>query len=123
LLLGMVLSLCFRYRFWEIPIFVSAHGAIELTAIFIAGGAGLLIGKALLMPGDLRRIDALVENGGLAIKLILGCIPMLLIAGLIEGFISPARIPAAYKFSISAMSAALMALYFLKADLREKGSL
>jgi len=123
LLLGMVLSLCFRYRFWEIPIFVSAHGVIELTAIFIAGGAGLLIGKALLMPGDLRRIDALVENGALAIKLILGCIPMLLIAGLIEGFISPARIPAAYKFSISAMSAALMALYFLKADLREKGSL
>jgi uncharacterized membrane protein SpoIIM required for sporulation len=123
LLLGMVLSLCFHYRFWEIPIFVSAHGVIELTAIFIAGGAGLLIGKALLMPGDLRRTDALVENGRLAIKLILGCIPMLLIAGLIEGFISPARIPAAYKFSISAMSAALMVLYFLKADLRKKGSL
>lgn len=118
LLLGMVLSLCFRYRFWEVPIFVSAHGVIELTAIFIAGGAGLLIGKALLMPGDLRRIDALVENGRLAIKLILGCIPMLLIAGLIEGFISPAHIPAAYKFSISAMSALLMAVYFLKADRR-----
>ena len=116
LLLGMVLSLCFRYRFWEIPIFVSAHGVIELTAIFIAGGAGLLIGKALLMPGDLRRIDALVENGRLAIKLILGCIPMLLIAGLIEGFISPAHIPAAYKFSISGMSAILMAMYFLKTD-------
>jgi uncharacterized membrane protein SpoIIM required for sporulation len=114
LLLGMVLSLCFRYRFWEIPIFVSSHGVIELTAIFIAGGAGLLIGKALLMPSDLRRIDALVENGRLAIKLILGCIPMLLIAGLIEGFISPAHIPAAYKFSISAMSALLMAMYFLK---------
>ena len=119
LLLGMVLSLCFRYRFWEIPIFVSAHGVIELTAIFIAGGAGLLIGKALLMPGDLRRIDALVENGRLAIKLILGCVPMLLIAGLIEGFISPAHIPAAYKFSISAMSALLMAMYFLKTDPRQ----
>jgi uncharacterized membrane protein SpoIIM required for sporulation len=114
LLLGMVLSLCLRYRFWEVPIFVSAHGVIELTAIFIAGGAGLLIGKALLMPGDLRRIDALVENGRLAIKLILGCIPMLLIAGLIEGFISPAHIPAAFKFSISAMSALLMTMYFLK---------
>lgn len=118
LLLGMVLSLCFRYRFWEVPIFISAHGVIELTAIFIAGGAGLLIGKALLIPGDLRRIDALVENGRLAIKLILGCIPMLLIAGLIEGFISPADIPAAYKFSISAMSALLLVMYFLKADRR-----
>lgn len=116
LLLGMVLSLCFRYRFWDIPIFVSAHGVIELTAIFIAGGAGLLIGKALLMPGELRRIDALVENGRLAIKLILGCIPMLLIAGLIEGFISPARIAPAYKFSISALSAIVMTMYFLKPD-------
>ena len=118
LLLGMVMSLCIRYRFWEIPIFVSAHGVIELTAIFIAGGAGLLIGKALLMPGDLRRIDALVENGRLAIKLILGCIPMLLIAGLIEGFISPAHVPAAFKFSVSAMSALLMVMYFLKHDER-----
>lgn len=122
LLLGMVISLCFRYRFWEILIFVSAHGVIELTAIFIAGGAGLLIGKALLMPGDLRRVDALVENGRLAIKLILGCIPMLLIAGLIEGFISPAHIPAAFKFSVSAMSALVMVMYFLKHDPRETSS-
>ena len=125
LLLGMVLSLCFRYRFWEIPIFVSAHGVIELTAIFISGGAGLLIGKALLMPGDLRRIDALVENGRLAIKLVLGCIPMLLIAGLIEGFISPAHIPPSFKFSVSAMSAVVMVIYFLKpnrADIGDIGS-
>ncbi|HKY03599.1 MAG TPA: stage II sporulation protein M, partial [Blastocatellia bacterium] len=42
LLIGLVMGLCFRYRFWDIPIFVSAHGVIELTAIFIAGGAGLL---------------------------------------------------------------------------------
>jgi uncharacterized membrane protein SpoIIM required for sporulation len=120
LLLGMVLSLCVRYRFWEIPIFVSAHGVIELTAIFIAGGAGLMIGKALLMPGDRRRIDALVTNGLLAIKLILGTIPMLLIAGLIEGFISPAHIAPAYKFSISAMSALVMTMYFLKTDMRQR---
>lgn len=118
LLLGVVLSLCYRYKFSAIPIFVSAHGVIELTAIFIAGGAGLLIGQALLMPGDRRRIDALVINGVLAIKLILGCIPMLLIAGLIEGFISPANIPPAYKFSISGLSALLMAMYFLKSDNR-----
>ena len=119
LLLGMVMSLCIRYRFWEIPTFIAAHGVIELTAIFIAGGAGLLIGKALLMPGDLRRIDALVTNGRMAIKLILGCIPMLLIAGLIEGFVSPAHIPRAYKFSISALSALVMAIYFLKPDPRD----
>jgi uncharacterized membrane protein SpoIIM required for sporulation len=123
LLLGIVFELCIRYRFWEIPIFIAAHGVIELTAIFIAGGAGLLVGKALLIPGDMRRIDALVTNGLLAIKLVLGCIPMLLIAGLIEGFISPSHILPAYKFSISALSALVMAMYFLKADPREEGSL
>jgi uncharacterized membrane protein SpoIIM required for sporulation len=116
LLLGVVMALCVRYRFWEIPTFIAAHGVIELTAIFIAGGAGLMIGKALLMPGDLRRIDALVTNGALAIKLILGTIPMLLIAGLIEGFISPAHIPSWIKFTTSAMSALAMAVYFLKAE-------
>lgn len=122
LLLGMVMGLCVRYRFWEIPTFVAAHGVIELTAIFIAGGAGLLVGKSLLMPGDLRRIDALVINGRLAVKLILGCIPMLLIAGIIEGFISPAHIPAYIKFSISGMSALAMTLYFLKPDRRKQKS-
>lgn len=116
LLLGVVFELCIRHRFWEIPIFIAAHGVIELTAIFIAGGAGLLVGKALLMPGDMRRIDALVTNGLLAIKLILGCIPMLLIAGLIEGFISPAHIWSGYKFGISGLSALVMMMYFLKQD-------
>lgn len=115
-LLGIVFELCIRYRFWEIPIFIAAHGVIELTAIFIAGGAGLMVGKALLMPGDVRRIDALVTNGLAAIKLILGCIPMLLIAGLIEGFISPAHILPAYKFAISALSALVMTMYFLTPD-------
>ncbi len=114
LLIGLVMGLCFRYRFWDIPIFVSAHGVIELTAIFIAGGAGLLIGKALLMPGDLRRIDALTTNGLLAIKLILGTIPMLVIAGLIEGFISPAHISPVYKYAVSIVSAIVLATYFLK---------
>ncbi|HMG33601.1 MAG TPA: stage II sporulation protein M [Blastocatellia bacterium] len=118
LMLGMVVQLCIKYRFWDILIFMSGHGVIELSAIFIAGGAGFLIGKALLIPGDLRRIDALVTNGRLAIRLVLGCIPMLIIAGLIEGFISPAHIPASYKFAVSATSAFLLTAYFLKADRR-----
>jgi uncharacterized membrane protein SpoIIM required for sporulation len=92
LMFGVVMGLCFKYKFWDIPIFVAAHGVIELTAIFISGGGGLLLGKAMLTPGDMRRIDALVSNGLLAIKLILGCIPMLIIAGIIEGFLSPAHV-------------------------------
>lgn len=118
MLLGAVMSLCITHRFWAIPIFVAAHGVIELTAIFIAGGGGLLVGRALLMPGELKRSDALVTNGLLAIKLIVGCIPMLIIAGFIEGFISPAKIPTWYKLAVATISGLLMLLYFLKPDRR-----
>ena len=117
--LGAVISVCIRYRFWKILIFVSGHGVIELTAIFIAGGAGLMLGKALLMPGDMRRTDALVSNGRWAIRLLVGCIPMLVVAGLIEGFISPSDIPSYYKLTISATSGLLMLAYFLKPDRRK----
>jgi uncharacterized membrane protein SpoIIM required for sporulation len=120
LLFGVVMGLCAKYKFAAVPIFVCAHGVIELTAIFISGGAGFLIGKALLMPGDLRRLDALVINGLLAIKLILGCIPMLIVAGTIEGFISPAHISPYFKFIISALSAVFLVFYFLKPDTRSQ---
>ncbi len=121
-LFGLVMGLCVKERFWEIPTFVAAHGVIELTAIFIAGGAGLMIGKALLMPGDRRRIDALVVNGGEAVKLILGCIPMLIVAGFIEGFLSPSGVSPFYKFSVSAASGLFLIAYFLKADRRVERS-
>jgi uncharacterized membrane protein SpoIIM required for sporulation len=119
--IGMVVAMCIRHSHWKILMFMAAHGPIELSAIFISGGAGFLLGKALLMPGDLRRIDALVTNGLLAIRLLLGCVPMLLIAGLIEGFISPSHIPPTYKYLTAAVTALLLVAYFLKPDLRQEG--
>ncbi|HUK90162.1 MAG TPA: stage II sporulation protein M [Blastocatellia bacterium] len=120
LMVGLIIALCIKYRFWEIPLFMAGHGVIELTAIFIAGGAGLMIGKALLIPGDLKRVDALVKNGLTAVKLVLGCVPMLLIAGFIEGFISPAHVPAYFKIAVSAASAIALTAYFLKPDHRQQ---
>lgn len=74
------------YPFWA---FVFPHGALELPAIFFAGGAGLLIAKALLFPGNYRRSEALKLSGSLAAQLVYGIVPMLIIAGTIEGFFSP----------------------------------
>lgn len=74
------------YPFWA---FVFPHGALELPAIFFAGGAGLLIGKAMVFPGDYRRIDTIKRNGSKAAQLLFGIVPMLVIAGVIEGFFSP----------------------------------
>jgi uncharacterized membrane protein SpoIIM required for sporulation len=118
LMLGAVVALALRYDFSAILIFMAGHGVLELSAIFIAGGAGFLLGEALLAPGDLKRTDALVANGRKALVLVLGCTAMLVIAGLIEGFISPALIDARWKIAVSITTAILLALYLLSPDRR-----
>ncbi|MDX3934544.1 stage II sporulation protein M [Stenotrophomonas sp.] len=87
--------------FWR---FVAGHGAFELTAIVIAGGAGLQLGMKLLAPGRRRRIDALVEGGVIGAKLCVGVAAMLLVAAFIEAFWSSiAAIPAWGKYSVAAV--------------------
>ena len=73
--------------------FVVAHGFIELSVIFVAGGCGLYLGDGMLRPGLLSRRQALIERGRVATQIILGCVPLLVIAGLIEGFVSPSALP------------------------------
>ena len=65
--------------------FVAPTWGSELTAIFISGAAGLMMGKALLFPGQYRRVDAFRIAGKDAVRLFAGCIPILLVAGSIEG--------------------------------------
>src|SRR5919206_536584 len=99
----------------ELLTFMSAHGVIELTCIFIAGGAGMLFGTALLFPGDIPRFDNLRLRGREAAQLITGCVPLLAVAGTIEGFISPATIPDSMKFSVAAVTGVALYSYLLLA--------
>ena len=69
--------------FWR---FVAGHSPFELTAIVIAGGAGLRLGLDVLAPGRRRRIDALVEGGRRGALLCLGVFAMLVMAAFIEAF-------------------------------------
>lgn len=112
LMIGVVSAACWQAgmssKLWE---FVAPHGVLELPAIFIAGGAGLLVARGLLFPGNLPRRDALVHYGGQGVRLILGIIPVLVIAGTVEGFISPSALPAAAKFAVSGTLATLFFLY------------
>lgn len=87
--------------FWA---FVLPHGSLELPAIFIAGAAGLLIGRALLFPGVYKRGDALKLYGLQAAKLMFAVIPMLFLAGLIEAFFSPSpSFPDGLKYLLGSM--------------------
>lgn len=86
------------YPFWA---FVLPHGSLELPAIFLAGGAGLLIGRAILFPGKYSRQDAIKFYGYQAAQLVFGIVPMLIIAGTIEGFFSPNPVvPSPLKYAV-----------------------
>lgn len=113
---GAIVALTYRAGFGnDLLSFVVGHGVIELSCIFIAGGAGLLIGTALLMPGDLSRGDALKSRGMEAVRLIIGCIPLLVLAGIIEGFISPQPISPLIKIGIGVITGIAMYSYLLLA--------
>ncbi len=116
-MIGAVLALTYRAGFGdELLAFMVGHGVVELSCIFFAGGAGLLIGSAILTPGDLSRADALRVRGREAVTLIIGCIPLLVITGIIEGFISPAPIQPFIKYSIGIITGIALYTYLLKGE-------
>lgn len=112
LLIGVIGTACWQAgmssQLWS---FVAPHGVLELPAIFIAGGAGLLLARGLLFPGTLPRRDSLMEAGGRAVRLVLGVIPLLVIAGFIEGYISPSEFPVPLKFALGVALATALLLY------------
>ncbi len=92
--------------------FIAPHGVLELTAICIAGAAGLLLGAAIFVPGDRTRGRAIVENAKRAGTLVAGAAFLLVFAGIIEGFISPIPWwPLELKLIVSAVTAVLLYLY------------
>jgi uncharacterized membrane protein SpoIIM required for sporulation len=122
MLLGVIGVACalnqMSVKLWS---FVAPHGVLELPAIFIAGGAGLRLAQALLFPGTLSRRDSLAVGGNEAVHLLVGVIPMLIVAGTIEGFFSPSSVPAPFKF---ALAAALFTMFvgYLSRGWRSQGA-
>ncbi|MBM3457812.1 MAG: stage II sporulation protein M [Armatimonadetes bacterium] len=96
--------------FWSL---ILPHGFVELTAIVILSGGGLLLASALLFPGQLSRGQALVSRGRDAVGLAAGGAAMLVVAGLIEGHITPPQwIPPPLKLSFAGLTVAAMVAYF-----------
>lgn len=96
---GYVLSLGHAERFLS---FVVSHGSFELTAIAVAGAAGLMLGDALIHPGQRSRLESLRVRGLEAVQLAGGAAAMLVLAALIEAFWSPAPYPAVIKYMVGA---------------------
>ncbi|MEH7382186.1 stage II sporulation protein M [Bacillus sp. JJ1533] len=102
------------YDFWA---YIVPHGMIELTAIFIAGGAGLLMGYKLLVPGHYTRGYQLKVQARRSVQLLLGTLPLFVIAGIIEGFITPATISLEAKYAVAFITVIGLILYIVSGKL------
>lgn len=116
ILFGVISAACWQAGmsrdFWS---FVAPHGVLELPAVFIAGAAGLLVARGLLFPGLLPRREALVHYGGQGVRLMLGVMPVLVVAGIVEGFFSPSSAPALAKLLFAAGAGGLFTTYLARA--------
>lgn len=93
--------------------FVLGHGFLELSAIFLAGGAGLRLAWAILRPGERTRRDALRLASAQAMRVVLLVAVTLGVAGILEAFVSPTTLPATAKLAIGAAGGALLWAYIL----------
>jgi uncharacterized membrane protein SpoIIM required for sporulation len=121
LTVGAVLGLAAHYDMGQTLLgFMFAHGVIELSVVFIASGAGLQLGWALLNPGRYTRRDALGLAARRAVTLVLAAFPLLAIAGVIEGFLSPSSAPYGVRVGIGLISGIALYTYLLLAGRQRK---
>ena len=119
--MGVISTACSRaHMALDLFSFISAHGALELPSIFIAGGAGLRLGAGLLFPGMLTRRDSLALGAKEAIRLLAGVVPLLVVAGLLEAFLSPSGAPVGVKFAVGAVLLAGLGFWLFEGGRRAR---
>jgi uncharacterized membrane protein SpoIIM required for sporulation len=113
--LGVIGAACQHYdmslKLWS---FVAPHGALELPSIIIAGAAGFRLGHAMLFPGALRWRESVARGGIEATQLVSGIIPLLVIAGCLEGFFSPSHAAIWLKFTVGGLLFVLLNLWLFR---------
>ncbi len=94
--------------FWAL---ILPHGAVELPCVFIAAAGGLMLGNALLNPGKYGRREWLNHEGYDAVRLVVGTLPLLVVAGLVETYITPSKLPITAKYATAMVLSVVSALY------------
>jgi uncharacterized membrane protein SpoIIM required for sporulation len=115
LLLGVIGVACQQHGMaLDLWSFVAPHGSLELPSIVLSGAAGLRLAYGVLFPGIYRRRDSVARAGVEAARLVSGIIPLLVIAGTLEGFFSPSSAPVWLKFTVGASLFTLLLLWLLR---------
>jgi uncharacterized membrane protein SpoIIM required for sporulation len=99
---------------WKSLVVVFVHGTIEISAIIIAGAAGLILGKSWMFPGTYKRMESLKSGAKDSLKIVLGLVPFFLVAAFLEGFITRhTEMPLWLSISILMASLFLIGWYFV----------
>ncbi len=96
------------YTFWSL---IVPHGVPELFCIFVCGAAGLIIARSMLFPGIHSRRKSFAMGSKKALLLLIGTIPLFVLAGLTEGYITPLPINPLYKYAISLLWFIVLLIY------------
>src|SRR5262249_24896593 len=116
---GVMLG-AFQYYFfakglgWKSVLVIWIHGTLGISSIIIAGGAGLILGNSLLLPGTYRRIDSLKRGAKDGLKCLIGLVPVFIAAAFLEGFVTRySTMPIWASISILALSLTFIIWYFI----------
>ena len=109
----------FQYFFHERGLLLDSvlkiwiHGTLEISAIIIAGCAGLTVGNSLLFPGTYSRLDSFKRGVKQGLKIAIGLVPIFIMAGFLESFVTRLTLPPAVSGAIILLSALFIGWYFI----------
>jgi len=99
---------------WASVLVIWIHGTLEISAITLSAGAGLILGNSILFPGTLKRLESLKQGGKDGIKIMIGLVPIIILAAFFEGYVTRhTAMPLAVSIFILAASAAFIIWYFI----------
>ena len=99
------------------------HGTLEISAIVIAGAAGLTMGNSLLFPGTLPRLESFKRGAKQGLKIVIGLVPIFIMAGFLESFVTRLTLPSVVSILIISLSATFIGWYFIVYPIRLNRSL
>ncbi len=109
----------FQYYFfskglgWDSVLVIWIHGTLEISSIILSGAAGLILGNSFLFPGTIKRMQSLRKGAKDGLKVLIGVIPLLILAAMLEGFVTRySTMPKFISISILATSFIFIAWYF-----------
>lgn len=116
---GIMLG-AFQYFFYQKGLLFTSvltiwiHGTLEISAIILAGAAGIIMGNGILFPGTYSRINSFRKSAKKGMKIVIGLVPIFMVAGFLEGFVTrQTEMPTILKLSIILGSAFFILIYFI----------